>query len=221
MKSNLLKRRQLPTHKTISAVKFDINELQLAFLKIANGERRESLGYEMLKQNYGEINSLTESFNFDKYHQIDLTEFDECKSSNRFRIRNRKNGYTSNDPRLNEKCYGKRNALCDSFWSFVLDSFQSPVTRARFAIMAPHSKIAAHADYDTDFSIRIHIPIFTHTDVYFFVQPHDKSGIVQFQMPADGHAYFLNQGLIHWAENNSGVERVHLVLSVDGQSDLN
>jgi len=39
-------------------------------------------------------------------------------------------------------------------------------------------------------------------------------------MPADGSVYFLNTGLVHWAENNGNEGRIHLVISLDGQEDL-
>ena len=38
--------------------------------------------------------------------------------------------------------------------------------------------------------------------------------------PADGRVYFLNAGHIHWAENNSNVNRIHLIIDTQNQDDL-
>ena len=38
--------------------------------------------------------------------------------------------------------------------------------------------------------------------------------------PADGKIYFLNTGHIHWAENNSDEERIHLIVDTKDQTDI-
>jgi aspartyl/asparaginyl beta-hydroxylase (cupin superfamily) len=39
-------------------------------------------------------------------------------------------------------------------------------------------------------------------------------------LPADGRVYFFNTGIKHWVENNSDQDRVHLIIDVHGQDEL-
>lgn len=39
-------------------------------------------------------------------------------------------------------------------------------------------------------------------------------------MPADGHVWFVNPGVKHFAVNHGSTERVHLIISADSQSLL-
>lgn len=215
----LKKRRQLPAFLKISKLNFDIKQMQTEYFKLVSCTENKNSSFEQLKKNYGRLNGLTQSFDFSSYQQVDLTLY-EPQNDVDFRIRNIFEGTTEKNNYFNEKCYNKRAEICTVFWSEILDSFRSPVTRARFAIMGPYSKISPHVDYDTDFSIRIHIPIFSNPDVIFYVKPVGATDPISMCMAADGSAYFLNQGHLHWVENNSAHERVHLVLSVNGQLDL-
>ena len=84
--------------------------------------------------------------------------------------------------------------------------------------MAPGHSIKPHIDYNTTYSIRVHIPIITNDQSFMCVK--NKDGIQKMHMPADGSVYFLNTGMTHWAENNGDNGRIHLVISLNGQEDL-
>jgi aspartyl/asparaginyl beta-hydroxylase (cupin superfamily) len=79
-------------------------------------------------------------------------------------------------------------------------------------------EIKAHVDYDTTLICRYHIPILTNPDVKFFVQR--GTSVHEFHMPADGNIYFFNQGLKHWVKNDGNTPRLHLIIDVHGQVEI-
>ena len=95
----------------------------------------------------------------------------------------------------------------------VIASFKTDVHRARLMNLKPGTNITPHRDYgEQRYSlirgyIRVHIPIRTHPDVYFFV-----SG-KRIPMTA-GSAWYTNVCNLHAVRNDSDVERVHLVLDM-------
>lgn len=160
------------------------------------------------------------------YKQLSLTEFDGEHAERTVTEDNsvstyRKSTITEDsqyDPVLDERRYTKRKDICTGYWNDILDTFKAPVTRTRFAYMAPGHKIKPHIDYNTTYSIRVHIPIITNKNALMFVK--DKTGVHEMHMPANGSVWFLNTGMTHWVENNGDQGRVHLVISLNGQEDL-
>jgi aspartyl/asparaginyl beta-hydroxylase (cupin superfamily) len=78
--------------------------------------------------------------------------------------------------------------------------------------------IEPHVDYDPSYISRYHIPIITNSDVTMYIQRGDN--VAQYSMSADGRIYFFNSGLKHWVKNNSQFDRLHLIIDVHGQHDL-
>jgi len=160
------------------------------------------------------------------YKQLSLTEFDGDKPQRRLEKDTGIKTYRKStnpddscyDPVMDERRYTKRKDICTGYWNDILDTFKSPVTRTRFAYMAPGHSIKPHIDYNTTYSIRLHIPIITNDDSLMCVKT--KDGVQKIHMPADGSVYFLNTGMTHWAENNGDAGRIHLVISLNGQEDL-
>ena len=77
--------------------------------------------------------------------------------------------------------------------------------------------VAEHIDYNTDYSIRFHIPITTNKDCGFYCL---VNGERVYQTMEPGSCWFLNQGLRHSAWNKGTTARSHIIVSVDGQDDL-
>lgn len=165
--------------------------------------------------------------NSEAFRQIQLTEFDKTLSNGpvqskptsffeRVRRQNPKHpGYVPEAAELN---YGKRTSLVTGEIEKIFDLFQSRITRGRLAFMAPGHEIRAHVDYDTTLVCRYHIPVITDPDVKFYIQRNNY--MHEFHMPADGKVYFFNQGLKHWVKNNSKTARLHLIIDVHGQTEL-
>tara|TARA_R100000951_G_scaffold62309_1_gene52337 strand:+ start:2688 stop:3248 length:561 start_codon:yes stop_codon:yes gene_type:complete len=101
----------------------------------------------------------------------------------------------------------------------VINTFKSPVTRARLIVKKPGAYILPHIDYDTTYSMRYYIPLQTNDWAFTFVRR--KNGEVEsHNLEADGSAYFVNPGYEHSAINLGKVDDIRLILSVNGQKDI-
>ncbi len=170
-------------------------------------ESEEPLEGELYKQLY-----LTE------YFGPDATEVKEKESSVKTRLQRIIPGSPNYVPELDEHNYGKRNQLCKGALKDVLDSFQSPPTRVRLAVLMPGMTIKRHRDYDPSYICRFHIPLITSEQVKFGMEVNGQEEL--FQMPANGSIYFFNSGLPHWVSNFSDQPRLHLIVDTNGQNDL-
>ncbi len=163
-----------------------------------------------------------------EYRQLALTEFDLNLDSGREipvargEVSKHKRAILKSspfyDPRLDERNYTRRKKF-DGYFNDVLDTFKSQVTRTRFAYLAPGHSIEPHRDYNTTYSIRVHIPIVTNDKSFLCFRDHNGD-VKKIHCPANGEAYFFNTGLEHWAENHGNSGRVHLIISINGQEDL-
>lgn len=167
-----------------------------------------------------------------EYRQIALTEYEgpqtnfdleETKkiltSRSKKDLLNRVNPNSSHYiPEADERNYTKRTALATHSFANVLDTFKAKVTRSRFAVLMPGFKTATHIDSDTDYTIRIHIPLITNPKATFGIIK--KGKLQQVHLPADGSAWFVNAGYPHFVENLGTEPRVHIIIALDGQEDL-
>ncbi len=236
----LLDRKQLPSFLKLS-YQFDMDKILYEFEKFKDISLYDDLNSSNPDSAYGDFyNSSSKLEHLKKfaeanedvtkgsqlYRQLSLTEFDGERFERQLEQDNGVATYRkstnlddpSYDPVMDERRYTRRKDICTGYWNDILDTFKAPVTRTRFAYMAPGHSIKPHIDYNTIYSIRVHIPIITNEDAFMSVKT--KDGIQHMHMPADGGVYFLNTGLTHWAENNGTEGRVHLVISLNGQEDL-
>jgi hypothetical protein len=168
-----------------------------------------------------------ESMEGDRYVQLYLTDFDENKKSNNVvlqktnifsrsrRLDPEKSTYL---PEADELMYGVKNSLVKGELEKVLNLFESKITRVRLACLKSNFQIKPHVDYDPSYITRYHIPIITNENAKMFIQR--KDDILEFHLPADGRIYFFNSGLKHWVNNFSDKDRLHLIVDVNGQSEL-
>ena len=121
--------------------------------------------------------------------------------------------------RLDERHYNKvKDWVKGTYLEEVITSFKAETTRARIAIMDPGAYVAEHIDYNTDYSVRFHIPITTNVKCGFYCV--DKSGEKHYQTMEPGSCWFLNQGMRHSAWNKGPTTRSHIIISLQGQQDL-
>jgi len=78
--------------------------------------------------------------------------------------------------------------------------------------------VAEHIDYNTDYSVRFHIPITTNEKCGFYCV--NKQGEKVYQTMEPGSCWFLNQGMRHSAWNKGTTTRSHIIISLQGQQDL-
>jgi hypothetical protein len=236
-------RKDLPSFGYLRDIKVDINALlnhciQQELLdpgKYNSIQVKNKTGYEdFIKMNHHHCHDYIMSANEDcenmeSYKQLALTEFDESKrTGNVFestpttvlhRSKRIDPSRASYVPEADEHNYGVRNSLVTGEIEKLLDMFTSSVKRVRFAYMKEHHKFGAHRDYDPSYLTRYHIPLITNPGVIFFAK--DNHGIERsLHLPADGRIYFLNAGHLHWVHNNSDQGRVHLIVDVHGQKEL-
>lgn len=168
-------------------------------------------------------------FNGQMYRQLAITSFDHKTypgidlmapiSDRRKAIRSACNKNSPDYcPQLDERNYCIPNSLAKGMLLDILGSFKAKFTRTRLAVLMPGFKGKPHIDYNTDYSIRVHIPIFTNEDCTFNYVTNE--GLVTQQMPADGRMWYINTGYTHYVSNNSTEPRLHLVINLESQEDL-
>ena len=163
----------------------------------------------------------------EKFRQVQLTEFvgtgsespvDLVSTSFVERVRRRDHNHPKYIPEADELNFGRRGPLVVGEIEKIFNQFTSPITRARLNYLAGGHEIKPHIDYDPSFITRYHIPVLTNPDVKMHIE---KQGHEHEQyLPADGRVYFFNAGFKHWVKNNSGLARLHLIVDVHGQEEL-
>ena len=101
----------------------------------------------------------------------------------------------------------------------LLSRFKGQTTRCRLLITEPKGFILPHMDYNTSYSIRFHIPIQTNEWSFFGIQREKEKPELK-HLDADGSIWFINQGWKHSAWNFGDTQRIHMVISVMDQIDL-
>jgi len=161
------------------------------------------------------------------YRQLYLTDFDESKRSGKVSLqqtnifkRTRRLDPTKSDylPEADELNYGVRNHYVKGPLTALLDMFEAKITRVRLAFLKDNFEIKPHVDYDPSYIVRFHIPLITNEKVKcFMLRGEDQASVY---LPADGRVYFFNSGLKHWVKNEGEEWRLHLIVDVHGQQDL-
>lgn len=104
----------------------------------------------------------------------------------------------------------KNTSLLDrcAYFKEIMDWFECDKEAVRLLRLDPKSEIKEHVDNDTSYEdgfFRIHIPIITNDDVFFYV---DKKR-VRMKM---GECWYANFQLPHSVENKSTEPRIHFTL---------
>lgn len=104
----------------------------------------------------------------------------------------------------------KNTSLLDRchYFKEIMDWFQCDKEAVRLLRLGPNSEIKEHVDNDTSYEdgfFRIHVPIITNSEVFFYV---DKKR-VPMKM---GECWYANFQLPHSVENKSSEPRIHLTL---------
>lgn len=104
----------------------------------------------------------------------------------------------------------KNTPLLDScpYFKEIMDWFECEKEAVRLLRLGSNSEIKEHVDNDTSYEdgfFRIHVPIVTNSEVYFYV---DKK-LVPMKM---GECWYANFQLPHSVQNKSSEPRIHLTL---------
>ena len=148
------------------------------------------------------------------YKQLAITEYNPEHDRKRFQINIPRN-------RLDERQYNKLKPwVIGTYLEKVISVFKGFVTRVRVARMEPGCKIGEHIDYNTDYSIRVHIPLRTNEKCGFYIRRRPKANKEHIQMKPDGTCWFVNTGYKHSVWNYGKTPRDHLILSIASQEDI-
>jgi len=230
------KRTELPVMQRLEEYNFDQILLEEAYKQYTENKTWDGLGneYASMCETYTRLPKMffkqEELENVDcvcdidweqaSYQQISLVDFDESFSLDQRTEHSGTrwdNTVAKNNPRADERFFRKRHSDLPEYFHHVLDTIgRDIVHRTRFAKLAAHSSIKPHIDYNTEYGVRLHIPITTNSGCSFGGIDHDGK-TVEDHMPADGGVWYINPGVKHWARNNGETERVHMIISVDSQ----
>ena len=168
-------------------------------------------------------------YNGQLYRQLALTSFDsqsfpgikliDAIHDKRKAIRSASDRNSPNyKPQLDERNYCVPNDRAKGIFRDILDSFKAKYTRVRLAVLMPGFEGQPHIDYNTDYSIRVHIPIITNEKATFSYIVNGKTQTVH--MPADGRMWYVNTGYTHFVTNVGDQPRLHLVVNLETQEDI-
>jgi hypothetical protein len=96
------------------------------------------------------------------------------------------------------------------YFEEIIDSFKCSKQRVRLLRLESGAKIHKHRDPRQTWAMgvaRLHIPIVTHSEIYFFV---DGQRVVM----QPGEVWYCDFSRFHWLENRGPIARVHLVLDL-------
>lgn len=96
------------------------------------------------------------------------------------------------------------------YFEEIIDSFQCPKKRVRLMRLEPGTNIHTHTDPGDAWALgqaRIHIPVITHDEVYFYV---DGERVVM----QPGELWYCDFSRPHSVANRGTIARVHFVLDV-------
>lgn len=156
------------------------------------------------------------------YRQLSLTEYEPSYSLDQRVEKSGTNWDTriaKHNTKADERWFRKIKKDVPSYLEEILNYFDGKAHRSRFARLAPHSEIKPHVDYDTIYGVRLHMAIETN-ELCFNGGWDENEKEFKFHIPADGHVWFINTGVKHFAFNNGDTPRIHLVMSVDSQNIL-
>lgn len=144
----------------------------------------------------------------EKYTSVSLTKYKD-------------NGYSvMGKSELDERNYTElEDWVKGTYFEEVINTFTGTACRVRILKMEPGGTLLPHIDYNTDYNVRVHIPIYTNPWALFATK-RKESEVSVHHMPDDGGSWFINQGWEHSAWNFGKTPRIHLLIALNDQTDI-
>lgn len=228
-------KHQLPSYYCLSHIKFDLEKLRQEVCQL---EGHFTSVYESNKSFCSNNSALAESV-YSHFEQVSLTE---CRYEDTVSSENRSQSLSDDpagrgrqdlgklsqykvrmsgdvDPRLVERNYTKpTDLLKGTYIEKCLRQFKSTVTRVRLVKLKAGYLVPAHIDYDPSYAVRVLLPIETNKFCMNFLW---RKGVHEpMHLPANGSPWFFNVGFSHGVGNYGPTDRITLMISLDGQEDL-
>ena len=230
---------QLPTFAKLPNISFDIGMLQNEVKRLNNEWVNLFQANRGLCSNH---ESLAEN-NYTHFDQINLTYYEptlntlmdlselkaECKALSqsdslgkskvdKFRTKIRR--LENLPPAMNEhNWYHPLKIYEGSYIQHAIESqFKAKPIRVRLTRLKPGKDLTTHIDYGPDYAVRIIVPISGTDNVtnLFWVRGQQE----EYNMLADGSAYFLNIGHRHAVRHDGNEDRISLMFSLPTQDDI-
>lgn len=235
-------RKQLPAFGYLKNIRVDIDSLVSHLLEhnLMDWDSYNCCRYSTANKSYQSLMAAThliynqyfkeeseQDLESEKFRQIQLMEFEGTDSESPVemvpstfieRVRRRDPSHPKYIPEADELNFGRRGPLVVGEIEKIFNKFTSRITRARLNYLAAGHDIKPHIDYDPSFITRYHIPVLTNPDVTMYIEKQGKE--YKQHLPADGRVYFFNAGFKHWVKNDSDRARLHLIVDVHGQEEL-
>lgn len=230
---------QLPTFAKLPNIMFDIDLLKDEVKRLENEWVNLFQANRGLCSNHEE---LAEN-NYTHFDQINLTYYEptlntlmdlsdlkaECRmiarseslgksKVDKFRTKIRR--LDSLPPAMNEHNWHHPLKIYEgSYIQHAIESqFNAVPIRVRLTRLKPGKDLTPHIDYGPDYAVRIIVPISGTTGVtnLFWV----RNKLEEYNMNADGSAYFLNIGHRHAVRHEGTEDRISLMFSLPTQQDI-
>ena len=237
--TTIRRKYQLPSVAPIPGIKFDMNKLR------EEVSRLNSEWVNVFQANRGLCATHEELAN-DNYHhfdQVNLTYYEqsltdvldltdlkkECKvransdDLGKTRIQKYRTKITRAEnlpPAMNEhNWYHPLPIYQGSYLKEAIENqFNATPIRVRLTRIRAGKYLTPHIDYGPEYAIRVIVPIQGTSGVYNKVW---RKGVEEeYEMPANGSAYFLNIGLKHSVEHRGDEDRISLMFSLPTQEDI-
>jgi quercetin dioxygenase-like cupin family protein len=230
---------QLPTCAKIPGIQFDLDKLKAEVVRL------EAEWVNLFQANRGLCSNHQElaENNYQHFHQINLTYFEptfntlmelddlraECKliaksdalgDTKMQKFRTKINRLPNLVPAMNEHNWFHPLKIYEgSYIQQAIESqFKAKAVRVRLTRIQPGKELTPHIDYGPEYAVRIIVPIMGAEEVTNLFWNRGK--LEEYNLKADGSAYFLNIGHRHAVKNDGTEDRICLMFSLAGQDDI-
>ena len=235
----VLKKYDLPAYAKVPGIQFDIGKLREEvarlndeWVNVYQANRGLCATHEDLAaDNHMHFDQINLTYYEPSLNDVlDLTELkSECRviaksealgASRTQKYRTKINRLDSLPPAMNEhNWYHPLPIYENSYFRQAIESqFQSKPIRARLSRIRAGKYLTPHIDYDPSYAIRILVPIQGDKDVMSVSWVRGER--IEYNLKADGSAYFLNVGFKHSVEHNGTEDRIALMFSLPDQRDI-
>ncbi len=235
----IYKKYNFPAYAKLPSVKFDIDALRSEVARL----NQEWVNVYQANRGLCATHEDLASDNHSHFDQINLTYYEsssndildlsslkeECKiiansdslgKTKVARYRTKIKRLDNLPPAMNEhNWYHPLPLYKNSYIKLAIESqFKSKPIRIRLTRLQPGKFLTPHIDYDPSYAVRIIVPIQGDKDVYNVSWPRNIRE--EYQLKADGSAYFLNTGFKHSVEHRGQEPRIALMFSLPTQEDV-
>jgi len=214
---NSIKKRNLPAFIELPHIVPNVDDLIKSFDQLSH---RKNNSYEM---QFAEIrDELASNFPFEKngYDYVVVTDIDEqykIDIKKESPIQMYKNVMRGKAPALDCRNYVNFKEDVPIAVREFLQQFKGQVSRTRFAVLKSKMTIYEHADNGIHHTIRVHVPLISDDKNLFFIR---SANGIEYKYLEPGKVYYTNTALPHFVINNSNIDRLHLVLSLNSLDDI-